>query len=248
MTELGATDNSGAIAKPNFSFVYKHALATRIWHWVNVIAIFILIGSGLMIFNAHPHLYWGQYGSNLDTPWLSLPRFPGWMTIPSTYDLAMARRWHLFFSLIFGFGLLVFMISSIINRHFSGDLRLRLTDLHPRRLWTDIRSHLSGHFHDADNPAGFNLLQRIAYASVLFGILPLMIFTGLAMSPGMNAAMPWLLDLLGGRQSARSLHFIGLWSLVGFIAVHLALVLLSGLSNQIRSMITGYWRIAEDEN
>jgi thiosulfate reductase cytochrome b subunit len=74
--------------------VYRHRVATRVWHWVNAVAIVVLLGSGLMIFNAHPRLYWGQYGANFDAAWLTLPRFPGWVTIPASYDLAMGRRWR----------------------------------------------------------------------------------------------------------------------------------------------------------
>ncbi|MFZ8346242.1 cytochrome b/b6 domain-containing protein, partial [Staphylococcus aureus] len=85
------------------TFLYKHRLATRLWHWTNVVAIFIMIGSGLGILNAHPHLYWGSYGANLDPAWLHLPHWPGWMTIPGSYNLSLSRRWHLFFALILAF-------------------------------------------------------------------------------------------------------------------------------------------------
>lgn len=80
--------------------VYRHRLPTRLWHWTNAVAIIVLLMSGLMISNAHPHLYWGEYGANFDQPWWSPPRFPGWATIPSTYNLALARHWHLFFAWI----------------------------------------------------------------------------------------------------------------------------------------------------
>jgi thiosulfate reductase cytochrome b subunit len=100
-----------------------------------------------------------------------------------------------------------------------------------------VRQHLRLHF---DHPgAKFNLLQKVAYAGVLFVALPLMIATGMAMSPGMNANAPWLLDVLGGRQSARSLHFVVAWGLVGFLLLHVVLVLLSGPVRQLRDMITG---------
>ena len=224
---------------------YRHTVATRIWHWITAITIFVMLGSGLMILNAHPHLYWGSYGANYDTPWISFSRFPGWMTIPSTYNLALARRWHLTFALLLGFALLFFMIVSLINRHFQRDLRIHGQEVTPRHLWADIRAHLAFRFHDPDRPASFNILQKLSYAGVIFVLLPVMIGTGLAMSPGMDAAWPWLLDLFGGRQSARSVHFIAASLIALFIIAHLALVILSGPIAQVRSMITGWWRAPE---
>src|SRR3546814_1512243 len=80
--------------------IKRHAVVTRLWHWINAIAVFILIGSGLGISNAHPRLYWGEYGANFDHAWLTLPCWPGWLTIPGHYNLALSRRWHLFFALV----------------------------------------------------------------------------------------------------------------------------------------------------
>lgn len=230
---------------PAGTFLYRHRIATRVWHWVNAIAIFILIGSGLGISNAHRRLYWGQYGANLDTAWLDVPRFPAWLTIPGNYNLALSRRWHLFFALVLGFGLLAYMIASLLNRHFQRDLRVRGGELAPRHLLADLKAHLVFHFHDPKRPLDYNIFQKLAYVMVLFIALPLVILTGLAISPGMNAAWPWLLDLFGGRQSARSLHFIAMAALAAFVVVHLVLVILAGPINEIRSMITGKWRVPE---
>lgn len=227
--------------------IYRHALATRIWHWVNAVTVFIMIGSGLMIFNAHPRLYWGQYGANFDHPWLMLPRFPGWTTIPSLYNLAVARHWHLFFALVLAFGLLAFMIASLINRHFQRDYRLRGEELAPGHLRADFKAHLALRFHDPERPAAFNIFQKLSYIAILFVALPLLIFTGLALSPGMDAAWPLLTDIFGGRQSARSIHFIMMVLVTGFAVVHLTLVILADAVNEVRSMITGWWRIPEDE-
>jgi len=228
--------------------LYKHNLSTRIWHWINVVTVFVMIGSGLGILNAHPHLYWGQYGANPDHPWLDLPHWPGWMTIPGSYNLALSRRWHLFFALVLGFALLGFMISSMINRHFQKQLTIRAHELTPGHLWYDIKEHAAFRFHDPKDPTAFNVLQKIAYASAIFIMIPAIIFTGLAMSPGMDAAWPWLIELFGGRSSARSIHFIAMVALIGFVIVHLALVILAGPIDEVRSMITGYWRVPEDEH
>jgi Ni/Fe-hydrogenase b-type cytochrome subunit len=227
--------------------VYRHRLATRIWHWTNAVCVFVMIGSGLMISNAHPHLYWGVYGANFDHAWLDVPRFPGWLTIPSSYNLALGRRWHLLFALVLAFNLLWFMGASLINRHFTRDLRFHRAELRPAAVAADVRAHLAFRFHDAANPARFNLLQKLAYAAALFVLLPLMIATGLALSPGWNAGAPWLLDLFGGRQSARSIHFLACWGVVAFVVVHLVLVILAGPVTEIRSMITGWLRVPEDQ-
>ncbi|MBR0553232.1 cytochrome b/b6 domain-containing protein [Stakelama marina] len=225
--------------------ICRHTLATRIWHWVNAVTIFIMIGSGLMILNAHPHLYWGHYGANFDTPWIDLPHWPGWLTIPSSYNLALARRWHLTFALVLAFGLLFFMVASLINRHFQRDLRLRRAEVAPRHLWADIKAHLAFRFSDPDRPGAYNTLQKLSYVAVIFVLIPVMILSGLTMSPGMDAAWPWLIDLFGGRQSARSVHFIAAALIAGFVTVHLALVILAGVWNELRSMITGRWEVED---
>ncbi|MDB5682219.1 MAG: hypothetical protein JWO16_2024, partial [Sphingomonas bacterium] len=163
--------------------IYRHHLATRIWHWVNAITIFVMIGSGLTILNAHPHLYWGHYGANFDQPWLNTPHWPAWLTIPSSYNLALARRWHLTFALLLGFGLLAFMIASLINRHFQRDLRVRAKEVSPRHLIDDAIAHTRFDFHNHDDLAAYNTLQKLSYVATIFVLIPVMILTGLAMSP-----------------------------------------------------------------
>ncbi|MES2338837.1 MAG: cytochrome b/b6 domain-containing protein [Pseudomonadota bacterium] len=237
---------------PPGTLIRRHGLATRLWHWTNAVTVLILLGSGLMILNAHPMLYWGQYGANFDQPWFRVAwvfeggRVPGWLTIPSSYNLALARRWHLLFALVLGFSLLAYMIASLVNRHFQRDLRIAAKELAPEHLAQDVRAHLAFRFHDPARPAAYNILQKLAYAGVIFGLIPLVIATGLTMSPDLNAAWPWLLDLFGGRQSARSIHFLAAMGLALFIVVHLVLVILAGVGNEVRSMVTGMWRVPED--
>lgn len=257
--------------------VYRHCLATRIWHWTNAITVVILLMSGLMILNAHPRLYWGQYGANPDKAWLmvgSTPTsgfveiagakvnttgligwwtddqgrpqrraFPGWATIPSTYDLAGARRWHFAFAWVFVIAGIAFAVVSLVNGHFRRDLAPRREELSPRHVWRDIKEHALLRFPTGEAALRYNVLQKLSYVAVVFALLPLMVLTGLAMSPSMNAAWPWLIDLFGGRQSARSIHFILAGLLVLFIVVHLVMVILAGPWNEIRSMITGRFRV-----
>lgn len=215
----------------------RHALSTRLWHWTNLVSLVILFMSGLGISNAHRRLYWGDWGFDKADAWLHVPFFPGWITIPSTYSLAQSRDWHVLFALVFAFSLTAFMLASLLNGHFRRDLATRLADYRPAHVWADVREHLKLNFEHAGSK--FNFLQKVAYAKVIFILLPLMIVTGMAISPGMNAAFPWLLDLLGGRQSARSIHFLCAWALAIFMVGHVLLVLLSGPLKQMKDMITG---------
>ena len=260
--------------------VYRPRVATRLWHWLNALAVFILLMSGLMIFNAHPRLYWGEYGANADKPWLQIgasagegvlivgdtritttgvlglwtdrygnlqkTAFPGWATIPSTYSLSAGRRWHLAFAWVLAVGGLIYWIVSLFNRHVQKDLLPRVRELSPRHIWHEISDHARLRFPTGEAALRYNILQKLAYLGVLFGLLPLLVLTGLTMSPMMNAAWPWLLDLFGGRQSARSIHFIAAVLMVLFIIVHLLMVLLAGPFNEIRSMITGRYRLPKE--
>ncbi|MBS0479506.1 MAG: cytochrome b/b6 domain-containing protein, partial [Proteobacteria bacterium] len=158
----------------------------------------------------------------------------------------LARRWHLTFALVLGFGLAAFMIASLINRHFKRDLRVPANEVTPRHLAADALAHVRFDFHNPDDPAAYNTLQKLSYVATIFLLIPLMILTGLAMSPAMDAAWPWLLDIFGGRQSARSIHFIAAALIVAFIVVHLSLVILAGPVNEVMSMITGWSRLPEE--
>lgn len=225
--------------------VKRHRLSTRLWHWTNALCLYVLFTSGLGIFNAHPRLYWGQYGANFDHAWLELARWGSWWTLPSSYDLALSRRWHLSFALIFAFALLAYMLWSVVNRHISGDLAFRRGEVKPSHVWRNIKDHARLRFPTGEAALRYNVLQKASYIGVIFVLLPLIIFTGLTMSPGMNAAWPWLPDLFGGRQSARSIHFIVAWLLVAFFVVHIVMVLLAGPLNEVRSMITGRYRLPQ---
>lgn len=215
----------------------RHRLSTRIWHWVNFASLVVLFMSGLNISNAHPRLYWGEWGFAPQDAWLEVMRFPGWATIPGYYSLAKARDWHMLFAWIFALSLLFFMIASLINRHFRKDIVTRRKEWR----WANIREAIVNHIRldFVHGPQKYNFLQKLSYGIVIFILLPLMIFTGMAISPGMDAAWPWLLDIFFGRQSARSIHFITAWALAAFLVTHIVMVLLSGVVQQMRGMITG---------
>ncbi|RJT24518.1 DUF4405 domain-containing protein [Chakrabartia godavariana] len=221
--------------------IFRHRLSTRLWHWINAVTVFVMLMSGLTISNAHPRLYWGHYGANFDKAWLTLPHFPGWATIPTGYNLALARQWHFAFAWVLAFGLLFYMVRSLWNGHFRRDIALSAREVAPAHLIADVKQHLR---LDFETPGGgYNPLQKIAYSAVLFVLLPGLILTGLTLSPGMNAVLPWLLDVFGGRQSARSIHFLCAGGMAAFIVIHLLLVLAAGPINEVRSMITGWFRV-----
>ncbi|PLK24856.1 hypothetical protein C0V72_03695 [Porphyrobacter sp. TH134] len=210
----------------------QHALSTRLWHWVNAIAIIVLFMTGLNISNAHRYLYWGDYGFDPKDAWLNVIRFPGWATIPQHYNLALARDWHTVAAWPFGAGLLFIWIAMLTNGHFRRDLATTPRDWSLRAVMASLKAHGGG-----EAAPGYNPVQRILYGMVFGVLLPLMVFTGLAISPGFQAAAPWLLELLGGRQSARSLHFVAAWGIFGFFVIHLALALANW--RLILAMVTG---------
>ena len=217
----------------------KHALSTRIWHWINAISLIILFMSGLNISNAHRYLYWGDAGFDGVGAWLEVMRFPDWATIPASYDLAEARDWHTIFAWPFALALLGMWITMIINRHFWRDLKTNWAEWKPKAVWHDIVQHAKLNFDHDPAHGKYNFLQKFSYGVVLGVMLPLMVFSGLAISPGFEPSAPWLVDLFGGRQSARSVHFITAFSLLAFFVVHILLVLVTGPIKQIKDMITG---------
>ncbi len=260
--------------------IRRHSLTVRLSHWLNVLCMTVLLFSGLQIFNAHPALYWGQYGADSDPSFFSLEAveqgditrgvtrvgglsfdttgilgvsnvdgeptargFPAWITLPSYQDLATGRRWHFFFAWLFVVNGLVYLGYGLLTRHFRRDLLPTTDELAPAHLAQEIVDHARLRFPKGEKARRYNALQKLTYLLVIFVALPLMIATGLTMSPGFDAFAPWLIDLFGGRQSARTLHFITASSLVAFVVVHVAMVLVSGVFNNMRSMITGRYAI-----
>jgi thiosulfate reductase cytochrome b subunit len=231
--------------------VRRHSLVTRLWHWTNAVSLAIMLMSGLMILNAHPRLYWGHYGSDHDPAWLVFASmdevaFPGWMTIPSTYGLADARLWHLAFAWLLVLSLAGYLIWALFKGHLGRQIVPRPAELSPGHLWHDIKEHARLRFPAGAAALNYNVLQKLAYAGVLLVLLPGVILTGMTMSPGLNAAFPWLIDLFGGRQSARSIHFICAALLVTFFAAHIIMVVLAGPINEVRSMISGWYRLPKE--
>jgi thiosulfate reductase cytochrome b subunit len=168
---------------------------------------------------------------------------PWWMTIPGQRNLAAGRRWHFFFAWLFVINGLVYLVSNVVNGHFKRDLALRRAELEPKNLWQDIVDHALLRHPTGEAAKRYNPLQKIAYLAIIFLILPLMVLTGLTMSPGFDAFAPVLLSIFGGRQSARSIHFICANLIVLFVLVHVIEVFLVGVVNEVGSMITGRYAV-----
>jgi thiosulfate reductase cytochrome b subunit len=255
--------------------VYRHSLATRATHWLFFLAFLALVSSGLQIFNAAPYLDASDksdphhrvlsieaprdavgtttlFGRTFTTTgWLgwtddgmgaqAARAFPGWITIPSYQDLANGRRWHLFFAWI----MIISGVAYIVWGFVRGDLQqlvLRPSDvpkLLPMQLYY-LRLRKEPPPHGKYNP-----LQKFAYTLVIFIFAPLLVLSGLALSPGFDAWVPWLTQAFGGRQFARLWHFVLMLVLIGFFATHLILVLTTGVINNLRSIITGWYRPSE---
>ncbi|WP_128513915.1 cytochrome b/b6 domain-containing protein [Tabrizicola thermarum] len=261
---------------PQGPLVYRQRLPTRITHWLWAVSLFFLMLTGLQIFNAHPSLHIGKeagfdydnailtidavekdgalrgvtrvFGAEFDTTGFlgasngEARAFLAALTIPSKPSLATGRVIHFFFAWVLVGTMAVWLAASALNGHLRQLLPTR-ADL--RALPRDIADHARLRFHLS---AEYTVLQKLAYASVLFVALPLMILTGLSMSPGFNAAAPWLPDLFQGRQTARTIHFLTMVALVGFFAVHMAMILLAGPLNEMRSILTGWYRTEEGKD
>lgn len=255
---------------PRGPLIYRQLLLTRLTHWAWALSLFFLMLTGLQIFNAHPGLHIGKeagfeydnaileigarsdgdalrgvtriFGAEFDTTGFlgvsggDARAIPAALTIPSYQSLATGRVIHFFFAWVLVGTLTVWLAASALNGHLR-QLVPTLADL--RALPRDLVDHARLRFHHG---ADYNVLQKLAYASVLFVALPLMILTGLSMSPGFNAAAPWVLDLFQGRQTARTIHFLTMLALLGFFTVHMAMILLAGPLNEMRSIVTGWYR------
>jgi thiosulfate reductase cytochrome b subunit len=239
--------------------VERHRLWVRLCHWVVALCFVTLAITGFLILMVHPRLYWGEVGNDLVPALIELPisnnhQPEGWQPavvfteLPNTpisanrtYGLFNENSWgrslHFLAGWLFVVGGAFYAFAAIVTGHLKRDLLPRARDLNPRALWQDLKRHL--HLRSPASVEPYGLLQRCAYVSVVFIALPLMVVTGLAMSPAVTAAYPFLSDLFGGHQSARTVHFFGFAALVMFFVVHVAMVVLTGLRRQLRAMILG---------
>lgn len=212
--------------------VIRHRLSVRICHWVNAVVFLMLLLSGWVILLAHPRLYWGEVGYYGDPAWLDLP-----LSESLAYS-GYARSVHFLAAWVLVINGAFYLLYGLANGHFLRRLVPTFAQLQPAQVMRDLWAHLGFKVHvGADN--SYNLLQKISYLGVLFVLLPLVLLTGLTMSPAITTDCPWLFDMFGGRQSARSLHFIVASLLLLFSLVHVFQVVLLGFRHQVMAMITG---------
>ena len=277
---LGAV---GARTARSHALYARHALAVRVMHWINVVALTIMLMSGLAIFNAHPALYVGDSSYSGRPAWLEIgaredaqgrvagytrllghefattgvlgastdggrtyvQAFPSWLTIPSHQWLAMARAWHFFFAWIFVVNGLCFIAYTIASRHLARDLLPTRGDV--RGIGASIVDHLRLRHPTGEAAKRYNVLQKLAYLTVIFVFLPLIVLMGLGMSPRLDTLIGGWVGWFGGRQTVRSIHFVVAWLLVAFVLVHVFEVIVTGFWNNVRSMITGRYRVPEEK-
>jgi thiosulfate reductase cytochrome b subunit len=174
--------------------------------------------------------------------------FPPWMTLPSWRDLALGRRWHFFFAWLFAANLLLYLLAAIASGHLRRDLLPARNQLRPSTLLRDIADHLRLKIPRGGEERQYNPLQKLSYLAVVLMLLPVMVLTGLALSPGIDAIFPWLTDIFGGRQSARTVHFLAACLIIAFVLVHIVMVILAGPKNELRSMITGKYAMSRGDD
>jgi thiosulfate reductase cytochrome b subunit len=274
-----ATAPAPSVAPLEWRIVLRHRLPLRVMHWINLLCMLVLVGSGLQIFNAHPALYWGA-ASTFDAPAfaanavmgpdgkargvttigahrfdttgvLGVSRradgmrvkrgFPEWATIPGPRSLALGRRWHFFFAWLWVINGACYLSWSLASRHLARDLSMQRRDW--RAIPASIVEHLRFRHPVGDEATRYNPLQKLAYLAVIFVLAPLAVLTGLSMSPQMDSLLGWWLQLVGGRQSARTIHFIVMSLFVLFTLVHVLMVVYAGPINEMRSMISGRFRV-----
>jgi len=232
-------------SSPQLQATQRHSALVRITHWLTVVSFLALLITGGEIIISHPRFYWGETGNSGTTPLFKIPIPASRDTVPSGYNYVMpdqngwSRYLHFEAAWVLVLTGLVYVVASLLNRHFSRDLLPAPAD----RNWRAFRNVLAKSLRRAPpDPAGnhtYNVVQRTTYLVVIFVLFPLVIWTGLALSPAFDSALPATVNLLGGRQSARTLHFFVTDLLVLFLIVHVAMIVLAGFWNRTRAMITG---------
>jgi thiosulfate reductase cytochrome b subunit len=189
----------------------------------------------------------GVLGVSYDSNGRALRRaFPSWLTLPSGPGLALARDWHFLMAWLFVFNGAVYLVAGLLSGHVRRDLVPESDQLRARHILTDIWNHIRLRAPRGEADRRYGVLQKFTYLAVVFALLPVMVLSGLTMSPAVTAAAPVLFDLFGGRQSARTIHFLTANLLVLFVLVHVFQVLSSGVINRMRAMITGRYTIRPD--
>jgi thiosulfate reductase cytochrome b subunit len=236
---------NSASAVPATTTTPRHSALVRITHWITTLCFFALLISGFEIVISHPRFYWGETGNVLTTPLfqLPIPASRGMVQTGYNYTLPDQNGWsrylHFQTAWIAVLAGLLYLISGVFTGHFRKDLLPHKSDLSWRRLSTTIASHVRFARPSQAEAWSYNPLQRLSYLFVIFFLFPLIIWTGLAMSPAFVSAFPATVTSLGGTQSARTIHFFVSLALLVFVAVHVVMICVAGFRSRMRAMITG---------
>ena len=224
----------------------RHTATVRVTHWIATLCFFALLLSGIEVLISHPRFYWGEDGNALMKPLFTLPIPASRATVPTAYDYVMPDQngWSrsLHFEAAWAVVLtgLFYVLAGLISGHFRKNLVPSGAGLSGSALSKSIADHLRFRRPPASEAASYNVLQRLAYLGVIFVLFPLTVWTGLALSPAIASVAPSLVTLLGGQQSARTIHFYCTVLLVLFVLVHIGMIGLAGFGNRMRAMITGH--------
>ena len=223
----------------------RHSFLVRVTHWLITFAFLALLVTGLELVVSHPRFYWGETG-NINTPTLfKIPIPSSRETVPTGYGYVLpdengwSRYLHFQSAWVLVLTGLLYVVVGLFSGHFRRSLLPALSDISPKRLALSVAQHLRFARPGAEEAWSYNVLQRLAYLLVIFVLFPMIIWTGLAMSPSFVSAVPAAVNILGGQQSARTLHFFVTGALVLFLLVHVFMVILAGFRNRVRAMITG---------
>ena len=215
--------------------VPRHPAIVRLTHWITAISFLCLVISGVAILLAHPRLYWGETGARGGPSLIDLP-------LPFVLEMPIrgpGRYLHFLSAWISLFTGLIYVVSGLYTGHFSRHLLPARSDLSWKQIRHVILKHLRFERPSNEEVLTYNLLQRVTYLLVIFVLFPLMFWTGLAMSPAITSVFPMIVTILGGQQSARTLHFFAASLLVLFFLIHILMVCLAGFVGRTRAMITG---------
>lgn len=216
----------------------RHSGTVRLTHWLTVLCAFALLWSGINILISHPRFYWGEYGNVNEKPLFTIPIPASRGSVPTGYNYVLpdqngwSRSLHFQAAWLLFFTALTYLIHGFRRRHFQRNLTPRAAELSPASLAQHLKSN-----HAADH--SYNPIQRLTYLCVIFLLFPGLVWTGLAMAPGFTAAFPFVVEALGGQQSARTIHFVLTVILIAFVVTHLAMIIRAGFYARVRAMFTG---------
>lgn len=217
----------------------RHSVLVRVTHWIHTLSFFALVVSGIGILLAHPRFYWGETGA-VGTPSLFDLPLP-FLVTTSTYvgPSSWGRSLHFLSAWVCVLNGLLYAVSGLLSQHFRKNLMPLKSQLSASSMTRIVSNHFRLKRPGEEESLTYNVLQRLAYLTVVFLLFPLMIWTGLAMSPSVTSVFPFMVTVLHGQQSARTLHFFIANFLVLFLLVHIAMVSLAGFTRRVRAMITG---------